>query len=173
MHQHLLSERRPLLTRSQPVRLHVRLQARLHRQVLPADDRPVRLDSMQERRRLSLRTECPLLQMPSWIHWSLVTELLDFSSCILLFLFKFVCLFSCETAINYCETSPCQNGGVCTSSTSGFSCKCVAGWEGQRCETPLDHCMNQPCGVGTCFNQPNINSFVCACPVGKGLLKYI
>ncbi len=78
MHQHLLSERRPVLARSQPVRLHVRLQARLHRQVLPADDRPVHLGSMQERRRLSLRTECPLLQMPSGIHWSLVTELLDF-----------------------------------------------------------------------------------------------
>ena len=81
-------------------------------------------------------------------------------------------LFSCEKVIDYCDVQPCQNGGVCTSSTSGFSCKCGAGWEGQRCEKPVDNCMNQPCGVGTCFNQPSVNSFVCACPVGKGLVFY-
>ena len=36
--------------------------------------------------------------------------------------------------IDDCAGRPCQNGGVCTDRVNDFSCRCVAGFEGKRCE---------------------------------------
>jgi hypothetical protein len=34
-----------------------------------------------------------------------------------------------------CDYSPCENAGVCHDHVNAFSCACLAGYEGERCET--------------------------------------
>ena len=42
-------------------------------------------------------------------------------------------LFSID--INECDTNPCQNGGTCLDGKASYSCECMAGYEGDDCET--------------------------------------
>ena len=37
--------------------------------------------------------------------------------------------------INECSSSPCQNGGTCTDAVNSYTCACVAGYNGDDCET--------------------------------------
>ena len=37
--------------------------------------------------------------------------------------------------IDECATSPCQNGGSCTDQVNGYTCNCIAGYDGTNCET--------------------------------------
>ena len=39
------------------------------------------------------------------------------------------------TDIAKCESSPCQNGTVCTEIDNGYTCACVDGYTGVNCET--------------------------------------
>ena len=41
---------------------------------------------------------------------------------------------SCET-ISPCAAEPCLNGGACVAGDDSYSCECVAGFEGDDCET--------------------------------------
>jgi hypothetical protein len=41
--------------------------------------------------------------------------------------------------IDECSSSPCENAGVCYDHVNAFSCACLAGYEGERCE------------IGTCL----------------------
>ncbi len=44
----------------------------------------------------------------------------------------------CETPMNRCENSPCQNGGHCVSqSGADFVCACPNNWKGLFCLSPL------------------------------------
>ena len=36
--------------------------------------------------------------------------------------------------LDYCEPNPCQNGGTCSNTGSGFTCKCTSDWFGTRCQ---------------------------------------
>ncbi|KAM9321314.1 coagulation factor X [Gastrophryne carolinensis] len=36
-----------------------------------------------------------------------------------------------------CETNPCQYGGSCKDAIGGFTCLCMSGFEGKRCETVI------------------------------------
>ena len=36
-------------------------------------------------------------------------------------------------AVNPCVELPCKNGGSCSVTSSGFSCKCKSGYEGTTC----------------------------------------
>lgn len=61
-------------------------------------------------------------------------------SCCLLFVLYLFILFIpifllSELDINECASTPCQNGGTCVDKVNGFSCKCVAGFTGENCET--------------------------------------
>src|SRR6218665_3763576 len=38
------------------------------------------------------------------------------------------------TEINYCESSPCANGGSCESIVNGYVCHCQPGYTGDHCE---------------------------------------
>ena len=40
--------------------------------------------------------------------------------------------------IDECATSPCQNGGSCTDQVNGYTCNCIAGYDGTDCETGND-----------------------------------
>ena len=37
--------------------------------------------------------------------------------------------------INECDSDPCENGGSCENSIGSFMCTCVAGYEGDTCES--------------------------------------
>ena len=71
---------------------------------------------------------------------------------------------------------PCINGGTCTDGVGTFSCSCLAGWEGDRCETDIDECAANG-GVGACLNGATcddsnsdgsiaVDTYRCNCPAG-------
>lgn len=71
----------------------------------------------------------------------------------------------CETNINDCASSPCENGATCVDQVSGYSCTCANGYIGVHCEENIDDCT-----VGLCFNNgtciDDVASKSCKCPDG-------
>jgi surface protein len=69
-----------------------------------------------------------------------------------------------------CQSSPCQNLGVCESNTTAahlFRCTCRSGFTGPRCEIDIDECASAPCrSGGRCVQSVNTGAFVCICPPG-------
>ena len=43
-------------------------------------------------------------------------------------------LFLHIIATDVCYSSPCTNGGSCVGGSTAFTCNCVAGFTGPRCE---------------------------------------
>ena len=41
--------------------------------------------------------------------------------------------------INECSPNPCKNDGSCTDLVNGFSCSCVAGYNGDDCSSGKYH----------------------------------
>ena len=37
--------------------------------------------------------------------------------------------------VDECASDPCQNGGNCTDGVNGYTCVCVDGYTGDKCET--------------------------------------
>lgn len=76
----------------------------------------------------------------------------------------------CERKAGPCEQagSPCRNGGQCQDDQGfalNFTCRCLAGFMGARCEVNVDDCLMRPCANGaTCLD--GINRFSCLCPEG-------
>ncbi|XP_028903316.1 protein delta homolog 2 [Ornithorhynchus anatinus] len=76
----------------------------------------------------------------------------------------------CELKEGPCERAraPCQNGGQCQDDrgyAQNFTCRCLAGFVGPRCEVDVDDCLMRPCANGaTC--RDGINRFSCLCPAG-------
>jgi hypothetical protein len=58
----------------------------------------------------------------------------------------------CQTDINECLSTPCQNGGTCLDLVNGYNCTCALLFSGSRCENdPTDSCLSNPCqNSGTC-----------------------
>jgi hypothetical protein len=57
--------------------------------------------------------------------------------------------------ISECSSSPCQNDGTCSEGACTdaacvveWSCACVSGWEGGKCEDDVDECALHPCTNG-------------------------
>lgn len=40
----------------------------------------------------------------------------------------------CSNKIDYCSSNPCVNGGVCRSTSSGFTCSCPQSHTGNFCQ---------------------------------------
>ncbi|KAK6192343.1 hypothetical protein SNE40_003825 [Patella caerulea] len=71
----------------------------------------------------------------------------------------------CETPVGstntVCNTNPCLNGGVCSPSTSGYTCACPSNYIGNKCET-YNFCSSTPCNNGgVCYNE--VSNYRCAC----------
>ncbi|XP_068703048.1 von Willebrand factor D and EGF domain-containing protein-like isoform X2 [Montipora foliosa] len=67
--------------------------------------------------------------------------------------------------IDDCVSSPCLNGGSCVDDVNNFSCKCLTGFTGKRCETNIDDCFNVTCENGASC-EDGINNFTCSCRAG-------
>uniref|UniRef100_A0AC34GEI0 EGF-like domain-containing protein n=1 Tax=Panagrolaimus sp. ES5 TaxID=591445 RepID=A0AC34GEI0_9BILA len=68
----------------------------------------------------------------------------------------------------FCDPVSCSGHGICSSSngTSTIKCLCDSGWKGERCETDINECENDPnlCAHGICINSPG--SYFCRCLTG-------
>uniref|UniRef100_H3CXT7 Crumbs cell polarity complex component 1 n=1 Tax=Tetraodon nigroviridis TaxID=99883 RepID=H3CXT7_TETNG len=63
-----------------------------------------------------------------------------------------------------CDSKPCLNGGACRDLFNAYSCSCVDGWSGRRCEVLSDACASGPCVHGNCSARGP--TFECACDFG-------
>lgn len=46
-----------------------------------------------------------------------------------------------------------------------FSCLCLPGFVGEKCQTDMNECLSEPCkNGGTCSDY--VNSYTCKCPAG-------
>ncbi|XP_031431396.1 sushi, nidogen and EGF-like domain-containing protein 1 isoform X2 [Clupea harengus] len=77
---------------------------------------------------------------------------------------------SCNDSASVCpHLRPCLNGGRCIDDcikgNPSFTCSCLAGFTGRRCQIDVDECASYPCqNGGTCADR--VNGFMCLCQPG-------
>ncbi|CAH1779949.1 unnamed protein product, partial [Owenia fusiformis] len=64
-----------------------------------------------------------------------------------------------------CFSNPCLNGGTCDDGFHGYTCSCVPGYEGLRCDIDIDECTSNPCPNGGTCNDV-VNGYTCSCVPG-------
>lgn len=71
----------------------------------------------------------------------------------------------CETDIDECEGSPCENDGICVNNPGGFYCHCQTGYSGPFCSADGDECLMVTCqNGGTCAHKQD--GVLCHCRPG-------
>lgn len=68
--------------------------------------------------------------------------------------------------VDFCESSPCQNGGVCNPLEAGHSCACPQGYSGRNCEFFGYDCDSDPCQNGGSCQPLDAGGYFCHCPPG-------
>uniref|UniRef100_A0A3Q3WB67 Uncharacterized protein n=1 Tax=Mola mola TaxID=94237 RepID=A0A3Q3WB67_MOLML len=67
--------------------------------------------------------------------------------------------------VGWCSPNPCQNRAICRIRGDGYSCFCVPGFQGARCQIDVNECASQPCRNGaSCVD--GVGRFSCLCPPG-------
>lgn len=61
-----------------------------------------------------------------------------------------------------------MNSGTCASVTTTFNCTCTADFTGERCESFIDPCNDNPCQYGGTCARINSTAFSCVCPIEFG-----
>ncbi|XP_032890012.1 slit homolog 1 protein isoform X1 [Amblyraja radiata] len=86
---------------------------------------------------------------------------------------KFECQGPTELSIlakcSPCLSNPCQNHGTCLDHPMDhYRCTCPHGYQGKRCESPINGCISNPCeNGGTChIKEGQSGAFWCTCPEG-------
>ena len=76
-------------------------------------------------------------------------------------------IFSCQTQINYCSSSPCVNGGNCIPIVNSYACSCPSGYYGYNCQFSYQACGSSPCrNGGTCVQTNFGQGYTCTCATG-------
>ena len=69
----------------------------------------------------------------------------------------------CETNLDECVDSMCQNG-ACIDGISNYTCSCQPGWTGWLCDEDLDECAESPCmNGGSCSQTLAPGDYTCNC----------
>ncbi|XP_044754021.1 protocadherin-like wing polarity protein stan isoform X2 [Coccinella septempunctata] len=63
--------------------------------------------------------------------------------------------YLCDTEVNLCYSSPCQNNGTCKIREGGYTCVCPTNYSGKNCEI---HTEEQTCKAELCKDDPTCNS---------------
>lgn len=69
------------------------------------------------------------------------------------------------TSAFFCLSDPCSNGGLCHDGINSFTCTCLPGFRGGRCEQDINECESNPCKNGANCTDC-VNSYTCTCPSG-------
>lgn len=78
-------------------------------------------------------------------------------------LFPFTCKTFCLLFTS--GANPCEHSGQCVNTEGSFSCNCVRGYAGPRCEQDINECASNPCqNEGTCLDR--IGDYSCICMPG-------
>jgi len=71
--------------------------------------------------------------------------------------------------VNNCDENGCFNGGQCMDKLNGFTCVCLRGFQGPRCEGDVNECLSNPCNPQGSLTCIQLNSaFLCVCREGWG-----
>ena len=52
------------------------------------------------------------------------------------------------SAVDVCQSSPCQNGAACTNQCPDYECTCLDGFIGDNCETGKHGGESEDCALG-------------------------
>lgn len=64
-----------------------------------------------------------------------------------------------------CINRPCMHNATCMDGLNSYSCRCLPGYNGTKCEIDIDECMSGPCtNNATCVD--GINGYTCRCLSG-------
>nr|AGG55907.1 EGF-CA vWFA protein [Haliotis diversicolor] len=71
-------------------------------------------------------------------------------------------------SVQFCGPhDPCQPGGYCHNTTSGYRCRCLLGYKGDNCSIEYEPCNISPCqNGGLCQYNRTIGHLSCLCPAG-------
>jgi hypothetical protein len=66
---------------------------------------------------------------------------------------------------DHCAAAPCKNGGTCSSTPDGYTCRCAPGYSGTNCDENIDDCSSSPCqNAGICSD--GVGTYTCQCRPG-------
>lgn len=78
----------------------------------------------------------------------------------------------CEVKVTGCHGDSCWNGGTCSRTTDGFTCRCTNSWKGDNCAIAfVPDCDMVPClNNGTCVVSPEEDvGYECVCAALPGV----